>query len=52
MALELALDGYFDEEELKLECSRRWPELEIQLQDLNEADEQILNEAVEDGIML
>ena len=52
MELELAIDGMFDMEEIRQMCKKQWPQIGITLIDLNEADDMVLREAIEDGVLL
>lgn len=53
MSLEVAVDGFIDKDILLKESRRLWPDIEMTVLDLNEAEnEELLNEAIEDGILL
>lgn len=51
--LEVAADGWFDKKKLQQKCSQLWPEVEMNILDLNE-DENLglVDEVMEDGILL
>lgn len=52
MKLEIAIDGIADLADVKNKCSKECPQVEMVIIDLNEADDEALQEAIEDGIFL
>lgn len=53
MYLEIAVDGCMDLENAKIRCRECWPEVEINLIDLNdERTMDLMDEVIEDGIQL
>ena len=52
MSLELAADGWLDQSSVQSKCQRLWPDIDMKILDLNEADAEFMNEVLEDGIIL
>lgn len=53
MYLEVAADGCFDLQELRMVCTEQWPDAEISILDLSaEENLNLIDEVLEDGILL